>query len=444
MTTGATTGRGLMNRAQRNFRKLGAGLPTPPRKGIFLSRRRSGGKISGALRCPEPSFARAVPFLLRSATFLSRGGVRMQRFIRGLIGAVASVLGLGLCAIWVFAGEFAETGRGPVEISPSAKSTEAAIRKALDEKTVMEFVETPLQDAVEYLQKKHKINIQLDKKALDDAGLGTDTPITRSLKDISLRSALRLMLREFDLTWVIENEVLLLTTIDEAGQNLVTQVYDVVDLVVTDEGIDYDSLIETITTVVAPTTWDEVGGPGSISPLHRTLVVSQTGEVHEEIAELLTEVRRVLKARGDKATGNAAAETPPPDPKAVSVKVYRVSVPQVQKPGPSVIHSGNLGKREVADAKQPQNVADGNAAHTSNDRYLYELAQAIPSLVKPEAWERGGGGGVIYALPADSSGTGQLLVRQTWEIHRQLQSFLNSLQLKTGSAGGFGGGGGFF
>jgi hypothetical protein len=144
----------------------------------------------------------------------------MQRFIPW-VGALACVSWIGLGASFEFAGESAAAAREPAEVASSAKTAEAAILKALEEKTVVEFVETPLQDAFEYLQKKHKIEIQLDKKALDDAGLGTDTPMTRSLKDVSLRAALRLLLKEYDLTFVIDNEVLLITTIDEAGQKLV-------------------------------------------------------------------------------------------------------------------------------------------------------------------------------------------------------------------------------
>ncbi len=41
---------------------------------------------------------------------------------------------------------------------------------------------------------KHHIEIQLHNKALGDVGIGSDTPVTKNLKGITLRSALRLML----------------------------------------------------------------------------------------------------------------------------------------------------------------------------------------------------------------------------------------------------------
>jgi general secretion pathway protein D len=58
---------------------------------------------------------------------------------------------------------------------------------------------------------------------------------------------------------------------------------------------DFDTLIELVTSTIAPTTWDTVGGPGSIEgfPTNLSLVISQTQEVHEQIADLLDQLRRL-------------------------------------------------------------------------------------------------------------------------------------------------------
>ena len=57
---------------------------------------------------------------------------------------------------------------------------------------------------------------------------------------------------------------------------------------------DFEPLIDLITTTIKPQTWDEVGGPGSISQFSNnlSLVISQTQEVHEDIADLLEQLRR--------------------------------------------------------------------------------------------------------------------------------------------------------
>lgn len=58
---------------------------------------------------------------------------------------------------------------------------------------------------------------------------------------------------------------------------------------------DFDSLIELITSTIAPESWDEVGGPGAVSPYqgNLSLVISQTQEIHEQIADLLEQLRRL-------------------------------------------------------------------------------------------------------------------------------------------------------
>ncbi len=58
---------------------------------------------------------------------------------------------------------------------------------------------------------------------------------------------------------------------------------------------DFDSLMDLITATIEPTSWDQVGGAGSIAPFETNLsiVVSQTQEVHEQIVDLLEQLRRM-------------------------------------------------------------------------------------------------------------------------------------------------------
>jgi general secretion pathway protein D len=58
---------------------------------------------------------------------------------------------------------------------------------------------------------------------------------------------------------------------------------------------DFQSLIDLITTTVQPTTWSDVGGNGTVKwfDTSLSLVVSQTQEVHEEIENLLAQLRRL-------------------------------------------------------------------------------------------------------------------------------------------------------
>jgi hypothetical protein len=185
---------------------------------------------------------------------------------------------------------------------------EAAIEKALASPTQIEFVETPLQDVIDYLKDYHHIEIQIDAKALNDVGVDPSKTITKNLKGISFRSALKLILRELKLTYVIQDEVLLITTPQQAETRLTTKVYPVADLVVCrnskgEPWDDYDTLIEVITTTIDPATWDQNGGSGSISGASlgtaKILIVSQAQDVHQQITDLLEQIRAVAAKNPD-------------------------------------------------------------------------------------------------------------------------------------------------
>ena len=107
---------------------------------------------------------------------------------------------------------------------------EAKIRQELKATTSVEFSLTPLSDVVDYLKDLHGIEIQLDRKSLDDAGVPSDVLVTRKLKNVSLRSALRLILESLDLTYLIHDEVLLVTTPERASHEFELRVYPVGDL----------------------------------------------------------------------------------------------------------------------------------------------------------------------------------------------------------------------
>jgi hypothetical protein len=111
-------------------------------------------------------------------------------------------------------------------------SNEKKIYDSLDKPVEnLDFSETPLRDVIAQIQDSQGIPVQIDAKALEDAGLDLEAPITRNVSGISLRSALRLLLGDLDLTYLIKDEVLLITTKDKAAENLVVKVYPVADLV---------------------------------------------------------------------------------------------------------------------------------------------------------------------------------------------------------------------
>lgn len=175
-------------------------------------------------------------------------------------------------------------------------SSVAKIKLALSKPlkgTGLDFTEQPLEDIVNFLQEEYDIPIHVDVPALEDSGLTPDEPMSCNVQNVSLRSALRLLLKQKGLTWVIENEVLTITTPEVAETSLVTCVYDVRDLV--NNPKSFEALVDAIISCIATGTWAENGGgEAEVRPIQPgLLVVSQMAVVHDEIAELLTAIRKM-------------------------------------------------------------------------------------------------------------------------------------------------------
>jgi len=195
---------------------------------------------------------------------------------------------------------------------------EERIVAALGESTQLEFIETPLQDVLDFLKDLHSIEIQIDHRALEDVGIGSDTPITMNVKGVSLRSALRLMLRQLDLTYVICDEVLLIVPID-ALEATSTRVYSVAELL--NFGETADELAETLAVALArqeksgvsdspKSTEKKAGRPSMrIVPYRQVIIVVASTAEHETLGRLLYELSLGLEGK----TSSPAVRDKPPE-----------------------------------------------------------------------------------------------------------------------------------
>jgi hypothetical protein len=191
--------------------------------------------------------------------------------------------------------------------TPLSKETkEQAIKQAMSSRTNLEFVDVSLKAVMEYISEKHGIPIHFDIAALKDVDLDpSKTKVSIVTKDISLRSALDLILSEFGLTPIIKDEVLLITTRDRAGTMLETRLYNVRDLVARDNdpngGTDTEGLADAIRQTVNPSSWDKAGGLGSLAPFSSNgvsaFIIVQTYDNHDQIENLLSELRKLKPQR---------------------------------------------------------------------------------------------------------------------------------------------------
>jgi len=163
--------------------------------------------------------------------------------------------------------------------------------------TGLEFTDQPLKEVLMQLQEEYGIPIQLNAGELETASIGTDSPVNISLHNISLKSALKLPLEPHQLTYTIRDEVLMVTTQEDADKQLVTCVYNVQGLIDESDPKSMRSLIDAIECCVATDTWadnHDKNGTADAMPINPgLLVVSQTPAIQEEVRGLLMKIRKV-------------------------------------------------------------------------------------------------------------------------------------------------------
>lgn len=223
------------------------------------------------------------------------------------------------------------------------------IEKSLSEQVSLHFENVPLKSIIRNIASTHDINIMLDIPSIESEGLSVDQNISINVDGITLRSAMNLLLQQAGgLVYNIEDEVLKVTNRLAQDTKLEPRVYNVADLVVPmslqqerdvfdnpalqglgsasgnglfqvddslaveiggngypgrggsgrkrrNDGPDFDSLVDLITTTVEPGAWDIDGGAGTLAGNENTLslVIRQTPAVHEEIVSLLKQLRKL-------------------------------------------------------------------------------------------------------------------------------------------------------
>lgn len=175
-------------------------------------------------------------------------------------------------------------------ITPGETAVTRNVRLALDKHTRMDFDETPLDAVVDSLKELHGIEIQLDTRALDKVGIGSDTPVTMRIMGVALRSALKLMLESMDKTliFVIRNEVLWITTHD--AEPVQRRVYNVAKLLGDQESAT--ELAAALSGAIEMLGSHEV----QITPFGRLLIVRGGQQSHDQLAELLAAMYQGITA----------------------------------------------------------------------------------------------------------------------------------------------------
>jgi hypothetical protein len=188
-------------------------------------------------------------------------------------------------------------------------ATQLRIESVLNQKlkTPLSAVETPVNMVLREIAEDYDIPIIFDTDALKSAGLTPEQEVTLSIANVTLKSALQLILNNASdgkVASLITDDVLLITSRAAADNHLETRIYPVQRLLTAlraGQGIPvvYDDqqsppnvateLADALVLTVAPDSWRRNGsGRGDLQKIgDKYLVVLQTQSAHEEIEKLL-------------------------------------------------------------------------------------------------------------------------------------------------------------
>jgi HAAS domain-containing protein len=259
-------------------------------------------------------------------------------------------------------------GGGPADAVPGEPSLQEKLNKRVD----LEVVEMPLKDVIAYLQENSQIQFVIQKKKLEEAALTPDHPVTVNLKRVRLSTLLDLMLKDLELTYVEKDDLVLITTPEDAEATMEIRVYDCRDLLAMPAPAGADKFI-----------------PGARGPGGKGGMFSVADEVR-------------LPGAAVPPAGNG-----PPEASGS------------RSSGPGSGGGGGLGGRLGSDG-----VAAGPVSE--HDVRAARLMEIITTNVDNQSWGEVGGPGSI------SEFNGLIVVTQTAQTHKKIEHVLDMLRQAAG------------
>ena len=211
-------------------------------------------------------------------------------------------------------------GSGPGPALDAADRREQIVSKLNNLKITLDLVDAPLPDALDFIRSFSGIDFIIDPKVRER--LTDDTlKITLRVRDIPLKSALKLMLESRKLGAVYRDGVLVIVPKEDLDKEVVLRIYDVRDLLMRikdhpgpvielkpagqstgitgatftlDEDakvLTEDFIVDIIKKNCGGTTWDE-NANASITLNNGLLMVVQSRRVHAEILKMIGLLRQ--------------------------------------------------------------------------------------------------------------------------------------------------------
>lgn len=181
--------------------------------------------------------------------------------------------------------------RGAIPISmipPAVNAGYRRIHAALESFDDFDIADRSIATVARELSARYEIQIHVNASELELLGLAVESPLGLKLSQVRLRSALNLMLEPYELTYMVRNDVLEITSQDSANDNPANEVYR---LPIRLSGVAGEHFVALIERVVDPDSWMVNGGTNEIMVFaNQLLVVSAPTSTQYKVQELLAKV----------------------------------------------------------------------------------------------------------------------------------------------------------
>ena len=258
-------------------------------------------------------------------------------------------------------------------MSPEDAPRWLAAQKGLRRELKLRLSETPLDDVVKMLREQTEVDVFVDHAALKAAKVSEDISLNLPDGQYPAHKAMQLALELHQLGAALDDGAIRITTATLATKFLQTVVYDVADLLRSED--DLGTLINTLQESTSGLWRDVAGEGGTITHFPVGLfVIRQSDSVHSQIALLLHELRQAKK--------DVPKEAAKPLPSDLETKFHKAK------------------SKDEAEA----------------------LERLILTFVAPNSWDVSGGRGLLRTAED------RLIIQQTKAIHEQIDQFLREYQ----------------
>jgi Flp pilus assembly secretin CpaC len=254
-------------------------------------------------------------------------------------------------------------------------STEREIENRLNVPITVEFKDKPFREMLDMLRKETKLNISVDDQSIsEDAFINLEQiSITEKLDNISLRNALTILLDKARLKYVVESDVIRITTEKKARGRMYTKVFSVMELV--------------------------------------TPIPDFALAPHQSLAKAL------------------APPAPAWQPNGLGQTVYQprnglTNGEMVSGQMPANFNPGMAGNLDNRTAQVSPLSSSATLAASPRQNESQKLMKLITGLVRPYSWQALGGPGDLQYYDIG----GALVVNQTADVIREVQDLLEALR----------------